>query len=535
MARFFYLLILFALLFICPFRNADATPVAVGDSGFVVMNLAAHPDDEDGATLATYAKLRHAKAYSVFYTRGEGGQNEIGAELYDELGNLREKETREASLIQGSEPVFLGFNDFGFSKTAKETFQVWGGKDAVLKRIVFEIRALRPDVIFTNHDTVTVSPGRQHGHHQAVGITAFEAFEKAADSSYAPEQFRMGVGPWQVKKLFYRRFRPATGEQLVSIDASAKDAGGRTIEEIALDALAKHRSQGMDRINRATIPAVFRQRNYILTRSDKIYPKSETDFLAGLTPEVRTPLKTNENMYAADASLRTPPTVAKANPALVKVSPQAFIGLVKTYDNTLEETLQSYGVKFALIDSAMLASGDLSKYSAIVLDLRAYLYRTDLVKYNSRVLDYIKQGGHVTASYHKPGEWKPEYAPYPIAITGERVTEETAAVKVLSPKHRLMTTPNQIRPEDWNGWVQERSIYLPAADTLRTSPMYERLLTMSDESESQPATSLLWARYGKGTYTYISLALYRQLKIYNVGALKLFFNCLSQRDENRRK
>src|SRR5271154_4634525 len=84
----------------------------------VLLNLSAHPDDEDGATLPYYAKLYGVKTYSVFYTRGEGGQNEIGTELYDSLGTLRTHETEEAAAIQGSEIFFLNFKDFGFSKTA---------------------------------------------------------------------------------------------------------------------------------------------------------------------------------------------------------------------------------------------------------------------------------------------------------------------------------------------------------------------------------------------------------------------------------
>src|SRR5271169_5003751 len=77
----------------------------------VLMCLSAHPDDEDGATLAYYAKLNGVKTYSIFYTRGEGGQNETGSELYDDLGALRTKETLAAAKVLGSEVYFLGFPD----------------------------------------------------------------------------------------------------------------------------------------------------------------------------------------------------------------------------------------------------------------------------------------------------------------------------------------------------------------------------------------------------------------------------------------
>lgn len=173
--------------------------VTAQEPTFTILCLAAHPDDEDGAALAYYRHLYGYEAYTIFYTRGEGGQNETGPELYDALGRLREQECYDASKIQGSKAFFLGMLDFGFSKTAKETFNFWGSRDSLLARLVYMIRVIRPDVVITNHDTITTKPDRQHGHHQAVGITIFDAFDKAADPSFHPEQLVYGIVPWQIK------------------------------------------------------------------------------------------------------------------------------------------------------------------------------------------------------------------------------------------------------------------------------------------------------------------------------------------------
>ncbi|HQT90567.1 MAG TPA: hypothetical protein PL001_00885, partial [Candidatus Kryptobacter bacterium] len=205
------------------------------------------------------------------------------------------------------------------------------------------------------------------------------------------------------------------------------------------------------------------------------------------------------------------------------------IGLISTYDNTLAQTFAEFGVRYRSIDSSMLASGNLNQFTTIVLDIRGYLYRHDLVKYNDRILDYIKAGGNVVCFYNRPTEWDGHtYAPYPIYVTRERVTEETQPVTVLMPENPLFHSPNEIVPADWDGWVQERNIYLPSGDTTQTSPKYERLLAMSDEDETEPSTSLLWAKYGNGTYIYTSLALYRQVKDLNNGGVKLLFNLISQ-------
>src|SRR5437588_5199339 len=117
---------------------------------WTVMCIAAHPDDEDGTSLIVMRRKYGAHTVSLFSTFGEGGQNAIGPELYEELGAIRARETMAAAEIQGSEPHFLGLKDFGYSKSADEAFRFWGHEEA-LRRMVLEIRKLRPDVIITNH------------------------------------------------------------------------------------------------------------------------------------------------------------------------------------------------------------------------------------------------------------------------------------------------------------------------------------------------------------------------------------------------
>jgi len=149
-----------------------------------------------------------------------------------------------ASEVQGSEPYFLGFRDFGFSKSAEETFRAWGEKE-LLRRMVLYIRRLRPDVIITNHDTTS-----GHGHHQATGRMILEAFFDAADPAKFPEQLNQ-VSVWQVKRLFVRNRgqETSTGKeappQIVTIDPNETDpVRGTTYAQQALDGLHKHATQG---------------------------------------------------------------------------------------------------------------------------------------------------------------------------------------------------------------------------------------------------------------------------------------------------
>ena len=214
---------------------------------WTVMCVAAHPDDEDGSTLTVLRRKYGVHTVSLFSTFGEGGQNAVGPELYEELGVIRANETIAASEVQGSEPHFLGFRDFGFSKSAEETFRAWGEKE-LLRRMVLNIRRLRPDVIITNHDTTS-----GHGHHQATGRMIIDAFFEAGDPTKFPEQLNQ-VGVWQPKRLFVRNRgqqpadatpRPEAPLQVVSIDPNEMDpVRGVTYAQQALAGLQKHATQG---------------------------------------------------------------------------------------------------------------------------------------------------------------------------------------------------------------------------------------------------------------------------------------------------
>src|SRR6478672_9857569 len=207
-------------------------------SPWTVMCVAAHPDDEDGSTLTILRRKYGVHTVSLFSTFGEGGQNAVGPELYEELGVIRARETMAAAEVQGSEPHFLGFRDFGFTKTAEETFRVWGERE-LLRRMVLQIRRLRPDAIITNHDTTS-----GHGHHQATGRVVLQAFDAAADPKQFPEQLNE-VSVWQVQRLFVRTRGGDTAAQTFAIDPNETDpVRGLTYAQEARAGLQKHATQG---------------------------------------------------------------------------------------------------------------------------------------------------------------------------------------------------------------------------------------------------------------------------------------------------
>jgi len=164
-----------------------------------LMQVVAHPDDEDGGMLTLESRVEGASVVLLTLNRGEGGQNKIGSNLFDVLGVLRTLELLASDRYYGVEQRFTRVADFGYSKNPEETFQKWGGHDVALGDMVRVIRTFRPDVLAARFSG-TERDG--HGHHQASAILAREAFRAAADPSKFPEQIKEGLLPWQPKKVY---------------------------------------------------------------------------------------------------------------------------------------------------------------------------------------------------------------------------------------------------------------------------------------------------------------------------------------------
>ncbi|HEY1262314.1 MAG TPA: PIG-L family deacetylase, partial [Terriglobales bacterium] len=164
-----------------------------------LLQIDAHPDDEDGGMLTLEARGKGITTVLLTLNRGEGGQNKVGSNLFDVLGVLRTLELTAADRYYGVEQRFTRVADFGYSKSADETFQKWGGHDIALGDIVRVIREFQPDVIVARFSG-TSRDG--HGHHEASAILAKEAFRAAADPNRFPEQMKEGLLPWQAKKFY---------------------------------------------------------------------------------------------------------------------------------------------------------------------------------------------------------------------------------------------------------------------------------------------------------------------------------------------
>ena len=723
-----------------------------------LMCVAAHPDDEDGATLTYYRKKYGYKTFAVIATRGEGGQNEIGSELYEELGVIRTDEMSRASGHTGAELHFLDYPEFGFSNSAEEAFSVWG-KDETLRRMVRKIRELRPDVIITHHGETG-----GHGHHQAVGQALMLSFDLAGDPKAFPEQIAEGLEAWQPARLYLRAFGGSADPVLIPF-GELDPVRGLTYAQIAANALREHETQGMgffidrflttrsnanyalmkeaadgtqgggniappsdglfeglkDRVSAEAralsekgIGASTKAEAFVLLTNAKGNERTRANRLAATTAELRLNTKVSDAMVtpgqtitidveAADYGVtdakavtfsltyqpwfpaedvsptaekwsvtgfattkfsvtvpeKQSPTIPHADylfkpnfltpqlsvvasietangtiklesPILVDVAPKVAVqylnapyfvqqgqkettfsllvtnyipgardvtldltaskgielgqkqvalsfseengqrlvtvpatlsadlapddyyvnakdsstgdeargtarvvdvvipedknvGVIFSYDDTFMDTLERMGVPHAALEEDDFNAAKLDTFTTIIVDIRAYLVRPDLIANNQALLDYVHRGGTLLVMYQKTFEWNTKYAPYPLQLGRDRVTVEEAPITLLVPEHPVFTTPNQMRATDWDGWRQERGLYFPS----KWADEYTALIDVKDPGENPPPGSLLIADYGDGTYLYTALGWYRQLRDLHPGTLRIFANMLA--------
>ncbi len=218
-----------------------------------VLYIAAHPDDENTRALAWFSLGEKAQTAYLSLTRGDGGQNLIGNELSEQLGVLRTQELLAARSHDGANQYFTRAVDFGYSKSAEESFAKWG-KDQILSDVVLMIRKFKPDVIITRFP-----PDKRagHGHHTASAILAIQAFEKAADNNFLPEQVKE-FGTWQTTSVYWNsstwwdkdlgKKAKNNPNYLVAEIGGYNSHLGKSYNEIGTVARSQHKCQGFGAI-----------------------------------------------------------------------------------------------------------------------------------------------------------------------------------------------------------------------------------------------------------------------------------------------
>ncbi len=218
-----------------------------------------------------------------------------------------------------------------------------------------------------------------------------------------------------------------------------------------------------------------------------------------------------------------PPAEAKIVRADIRKK-GGLIGYVPGAGDEIQQSLQQIGYNVKILDAADITEQNLKRFDAVVLGIRAYNTQERIANWQPQLLAYVKGGGVVVAQYNTTSDLKTkEIGPFPLDISRDRVTDETAEVRILAPDHPLMNTPNKITADDFKGWVQERGLYFPN----KWDGAWTSILSCNDPGEKPLDGGLLVAKSGSGYFIYTGYSWFRQLPAGVPGAYRLFANMVS--------
>ncbi|MBY0479157.1 MAG: PIG-L family deacetylase [Chitinophagaceae bacterium] len=250
--------------------------------------------------------------------------------------------------------------------------------------------------------------------------------------------------------------------------------------------------------------------NIFMSSGDNVYNQSQIDIKYDHIPQITYFRKTE---------------VPSSSTRLVTLSKK--IGYINGAGDKVAEGLMQMGYTVSFLEEKDITVANLKQYDAIVTGIRAYNVHPWLNNAYDVLMRYVKEGGVMLVQYNTSNQFgtiKSKMSPYPFNISRNRVTEEDAKVSFLAPTHPVLNYPNKITEKDFEGWVQERSVY--EADAIDSN--FVSILGMHDEGEPQRNGSLIVANYGKGRFVYSAVVFFRQLPAAVPGAYRLMANLLAK-------
>jgi hypothetical protein len=200
------------------------------------------------------------------------------------------------------------------------------------------------------------------------------------------------------------------------------------------------------------------------------------------------------------------------------------IGYIPGAGDAIPEALERIGYAVETLAESDMNSETLAEYDAVVLGIRALNTNLRIGYYMPALFEYASEGGVVILQYNTNRSLKTDsFSPYALTLSRERATDETAAMRVLSPEHPVLNVPNVISSADFDGWVQERGLYFAS----EWDPAFTPILSVNDRDEDPSEGSLLVARHGDGWFVYSGLSWFRQLPAGVPGAYRIFANLVS--------
>lgn len=449
---------------------------------FRVLVLATHPDDEDQIAIS-YFNNEGADVYLLVATRGEGGENRINSLTSDDLGRLRTEEVERAGEILGIKKIYyLGAKDFGYCVDEKEAWKHWNKKE-LLQKIVYFYRLIKPHIIITK-DNLT-----EHCQHKAFLSLALQAFDLSSNDKFYTRLKKEGILPWQPLE-FYQRATEENG--VLVINSQEKNVFfGKTYQEISIEALKQHKSQGADRW-----PIQFEGNfAYTLVKSQK----------GKENLELKEDLALSETLPSGVPGIK----ISKRN-----------VGLYEPNNNILFVNLSTLGYDVSRLKEVDLWREDLTHFDVIIIGQLSPPLSSMIIE---NLMNFLNKGG--TLIVFPQFDLKEEIfklAPFPFKIVLSPIGEN-GKIDVLKKDHKLFRFPNKISLKFFKKFKGKQSWYFPR----EYGKEYEELIQIKNIYGENIKSGILVSKVGQGKYIFTGLDWYSLLRNYHEEALKMLANMVS--------
>jgi len=429
-----------------------------------VMHTTAHPDDEHGGLLAQLSRGQGVRVSLLTLTRGEGGDNAIGSELFDAVGLIRTEELLQADRYYGVDrQYFTAVVDYGFSKRLDEALEKWG-RDNLLRDVVRIIRMDRPLVLISRFQG---NARDGHGNHQAAGLITQEAFKAAGDPTRYPEQLRDGLRPWQPRKLYIGGVRENEDWTIRADTAEYSPWLGDTYQGFARLGLAFQRSQNGGRVNEAASGVAYYKRiatapaasasgvgTTDLTKERTFFDGIDTSLPAAIAPHVQAAVQAfaMQNPSASVPALAR--GLAAARKAMETATPDARLVLQTKEQQFVDAINAALGIE---LEAIAAVPGPVTPGQSF--EVRATLANRGAIQIQPTELTLMGAG-----------EWQVRPAgPVPSTLEANQIARRSFAVTLL--ENAPLTRPYFNRASIADAMYQIRDVpqaYRPAAEPTLT-------------------------------------------------------------------
>lgn len=260
-------------------------------------------------------------------------------------------------------------------------------------------------------------------------------------------------------------------------------------------------------------------------------PKKDNSSMFSVNLEVNGEVYDKDLIEIEYPHIETQAVLPKAQTSLIRYGIKVEgkkIGYIEGAGDEVPKGLEQLGYAVEFIDLERASLNTFKQYDVVVVGIRAFNTKKELVGLHPALMQYVEEGGHVVVQYTTTwGQLVKQMGPYPFKLSRDRVTKEEAPVTFLNQKHELFKRPNKITTVDFENWVQERGLYFAN----EWDSHYEALLGWNDPEEERKDGALLVTDYGKGTFIFTGISFFRQLPAGVPGAYRLFANIISYKQK----